>query len=98
MFVTLFQDIIRLFQADFAQEHKNTIVIVTADHETGGYALRSGKNEDGNTDYNVITPSFSTHGHTAALVPVLAFGPQTSTFTGLYENSEFFEKIIDLAQ
>ena len=83
---------------DFAQEHKNTIVIVTADHETGGYALRSGENSEGNTDYDKVAPSFSTHGHTAAIVPVLAFGPQANTFTGIYENTEIFNKLINLTQ
>ncbi|MGJ3234013.1 alkaline phosphatase [Marivirga sp.] len=81
---------------DFAKKDGNTIVIVTADHETGGYTLRSGKNEKGHTDYNVISPSFSTGGHSATMVPVLAYGIGAERFTGIYENTEIFNKLIKL--
>jgi alkaline phosphatase len=81
---------------DFAEKDGNTIVVVTADHETGGYTLRSGKNEKGHTDYNIISPSFSTSGHSAAMVPVLAFGPNAEEFQGIYENTAIFKKINEL--
>ncbi|WKV13824.1 alkaline phosphatase [Marivirga harenae] len=83
---------------DFAEKEGNTTVVVTADHETGGYTLRSGKNEKGHTDYNVINPSFSTGGHSAAMVPVLAYGPNAEVFTGIYENTEIFQKILNLTK
>lgn len=81
---------------DFAEKDGNTLVVVTADHETGGYTLRSGKNEDGKTDYDIIAPSFSTSGHSAAMVPVYAFGPGSEKFRGTYENTEIFAKIMEV--
>jgi alkaline phosphatase len=83
---------------DFAEKDGNTIVIVTADHETGGYTLRSGKNKEGRTDYDIMQPSFSTGGHSAAMVPVLAFGPNAQEFQGIYENTAIFEKILNLTK
>ncbi len=72
---------------DFAEKHGNTLVVVTADHETGGYTLSSGKN------YNEIEPTFSTGGHSATLIPVFAYGPGSDSFRGIYENNEIFHKM-----
>src|SRR5690606_29399701 len=82
---------------DFAEKDGNTLVIVTADHETGGLALSAGttiENGKERSDYNKIDPTFSTGGHTAALIPVFAFGPGAEDFTGIYENTEIFRKIL----
>ena len=83
---------------DFAKKDGNTLVIVTADHETGGFTLASTpkKNADGKAynDYNEITPTFSTGGHSATLIPVFAFGPGAEEFSGVYQNNEIFHKIL----
>jgi len=76
---------------DFALSDKETLVIVTADHETGGFSLSS----DG-SNYNKIKPTFSTGGHTATMVPVFAFGPGSEDFQGVYENTEIYHKIAKL--
>ncbi|WP_418603733.1 alkaline phosphatase [Hwangdonia sp.] len=76
---------------DFAEKDGNTLVIVTADHETGGYTLAS---ENG--DYNKIKGSFSTGGHSATLIPVFAYGPGSESFQGIYENHAIYHKIIQL--
>lgn len=76
---------------DFAKKDKNTLVIVTADHETGGFTLAS---DDGN--YNKIKPSFSTGGHSATMVPVFAYGPGAQEFSGIYENTDIHKKIKEL--
>jgi alkaline phosphatase len=75
----------------YAAKHKNTLVIVTADHETGGLAnmgtdIKTGKVKGG----------FSTGGHTGGLVPVFAFGPGADQFRGIYENTEIFHKMFQL--
>ncbi|MGK0412132.1 MAG: alkaline phosphatase [Polaribacter sp.] len=86
---------------DFAEKDGNTLVIVTADHETGGFTLASTlKNRaDGTSysDYSEITPTFSTGGHSATLIPVFAYGPGAAEFSGIYENTEIFHKIISLS-
>lgn len=74
---------------DFAEKNQNTLVIVLADHETGGYTLSA----DGN-DYSIIKPTFSTYGHSTTLIPVLAFGPGAENFKGIYQNNEIFHKIL----
>ena len=83
---------------DFAEKDGNTLVIVTADHETGGFTLASTikKAEDGSeySDYAEISMTFSTNGHSATLVPVFAYGPGAEEFIGIYENTEIFEKIL----
>ena len=83
---------------DFAEQDGNTLVVVTADHETGGFTLAPTiKNtEDGNeySDYNEISFNFATKGHSATLIPVFAYGPGSEEFTGIYENTAIFEKIL----
>lgn len=78
---------------DFAEKDGNTLVVVTADHETGGFALSS-LQVYGKRDYGYLNPTFSTGGHTAALIPVFAYGPGAEEFMGIYENSEIFGKIM----
>ncbi len=73
----------------FADQDGETLVIVTADHETGGLSLLDG-------DYNkgYVSGNFSTNDHTAIPVPVFAYGPQSQQFNGVYENTELFGKIL----
>lgn len=73
---------------DFAEKDGNTLVVVTADHETGGYAIVGG-----NKETKTVEGAFSTNHHTAAMVPVFAFGPGAGEFGGIYENTAIFDKI-----
>ena len=73
---------------DFAEKDGNTLVIVTADHETGGFTLASGEN------YDEIQGTFSTGGHSTALIPVAAYGPGSELFRGVYENTQIFHKMM----
>jgi alkaline phosphatase len=74
---------------DFAKQNGETLVIVTADHETGGFTLAA----DG-SDYNKIKPVFSTTGHSATMVPVFADGPGAFLFNGIYESNEIYFKMM----
>ena len=74
---------------DFAEKDGNTLVVVTADHETGGFSLASGD------DYNELVGSFTTGGHTPDLIPVFAYGPGSEDFAGIYENNEIFGKMLE---
>ena len=71
---------------NFAKYYGNTLVVVTADHETGGLALLGGKK-------NRVFGKFNTEGHSATMVPVFSFGPNAESFKGIYENTEIFEKL-----
>lgn len=83
---------------DFAEQDGNTLVIVTSDHETGGFTLAAKKKvrEDGSeySDYSEIGMTFSTGGHSATLIPVFAYGPGSEEFKGVYQNNEIFDKIL----
>lgn len=68
---------------DFAVERGDTLVIVTADHETGGVQAIAGCG--GATSETV---HFSSLGHTGAHVPLFAYGPGAERFSGVMDNTE----------
>jgi len=76
---------------DFAKKDKNTIVVVTADHETGGAAIVRGKLSNSS-----IKNRFATTNHTASMVPVFSYGPKAHLFKGIYENTEIFNKLLSI--
>ena len=83
---------------DFADRDGNTLVVVTADHETGGLSMSARLNpETGGRDYKVVGPDFATSSHSATLIPVFAYGPGAGRFTGIYENTELFHSMAALA-
>ncbi|PST84533.1 alkaline phosphatase [Pedobacter yulinensis] len=73
----------------FADLDQETLVIVTADHETGGLSLL-----DTNPSKGMIRGAFSTNDHTNIMVPVFAYGAGSSAFTGTYPNYQIFHKIL----
>ena len=76
---------------EWAAKDGETLVVVTADHETGGLTLIDGDLEKGE-----VTVKFSTNGHSGVMVPVYAFGTGAMEFTGMYENTDIFLKIRNL--
>jgi len=75
----------------FADANAGTLVIVTADHETGGLSLLSGDIKSG-----YVSGQFSSDDHSGICVPVFAYGSQSRIFCGVYENTEIFKRIISL--
>ena len=65
-----------------------TLVVVTADHQTGGPTVLGGDYHTGTVQVN-----FSTRDHSGTMVPVYAFGPGSENFTGFMDNTEIFWKI-----
>jgi alkaline phosphatase len=72
---------------EFAVKDGETLVLVTGDHECGGLAMNPVLNK------HAFLPVFSTRLHTAALVPVYAYGPQAGLFSGIYDNTKIYEKM-----
>lgn len=72
----------------WAAKDGETLVVVTADHETGGLTLVNGNKGEGRVEC-----CFSTKDHSGAMVPVYAFGPGAENFTGIFENTDVFKKI-----
>lgn len=74
---------------NYAKNNSNTLVIVTADHETGGLAITRGKIKN----FKMVT-GFNTIGHSATMVPVFSYGKFSKLFAGIYENNQIFHKMI----
>lgn len=75
---------------NYAKEHGNTLVVVTADHETGGLSL-----PDPQGKYTNVTFNYSSHSHTCLPVMVFAYGPGAEQFTGWMQNRDLKGKIMN---
>ena len=75
---------------DYAKEHGNTLVVVTADHETGGLTL-----PDPEGKYTNVTFNYSSRSHTCLPVLVYAYGPGAEQFTGWMQNRDLKAKIMN---
>mgnify|MGYP001161214713 FL=1 len=73
----------------FVEENPKTLLVVTADHETGGLAITSDQIKKLNSKVR-----FSTKGHTASMVPVFSKGVGSKVFSGIYDNTEIFYKMM----
>ncbi len=68
---------------EWAEKDGETLVIITADHNTGGLTLIGGSLEE-----RSVKVHFSTMGHNGICVPVFAYGPRAWEFEGIHENAE----------
>jgi alkaline phosphatase len=73
---------------DYADANPGTLVIVTADHETGGTTIVGEEKEY----------KYTTGNHTGAMVPVYSYGTGAENFSGIFENTTFKDKILNLMQ
>ena len=76
---------------EFAASNKETLIIVTADHETGGMTLLDGDYKTGK-----VVAKYTTLGHSGIAVPIFAFGPGAEEFSGFMENTDIAKKIMKL--
>lgn len=75
----------------FADEDKETLVLITSDHETGGLIV-----VDGNYQEGTILGSFTTTDHTGLPVPLFSYGPGSAHFRGFLQNADIPNKILEL--
>jgi alkaline phosphatase len=69
---------------DFAEKDGQTLVIITADHETGGFAVLGGS-----VERKAVDKTGFVHGnHTASMVPLFAAGPGSAALGGLHDNTD----------
>lgn len=70
----------------YVNAHPETLLVVTADHETGGTAVGYNSYPVGGTSPVKLT--FSTKGHTGTVVPIFAYGTGANNFAGVFKNRE----------
>lgn len=75
---------------DFAEKDGNTLVVVTADHETGGLTIVDPEGKYTRTDFKWTTGS-----HSAVFVPVFSYGPGAEKFSGIMDNTDIIKKIME---
>ena len=75
----------------FADEDGRTLVIISADHETGGLDIW-----DGDPSKGKVEGVYIRSGHTAIPVPLFAYGPHAQDFIGVQGNEEVARKILKL--
>lgn len=68
---------------DWAASRDDTLILVTADHETGGLKVTQ---DNGTGAYPTVT--WSTTGHTGVTVPAYAWGLDAERVTGLLDNTD----------
>ena len=78
----------------YVNQHPETLLVVTADHETGGTGVSYKSYEVGST--TPVQLSFSTKGHTGTVVPVFAYGAGAEAFAGIMKNTDLPKKMEEL--
>ena len=73
----------------YADTHQGTLVLVTADHETGGVSI-----PQGDLERREVELAFHSDDHTGILVPLFAYGARSSAFAGVYDNTEIFHRLL----
>jgi len=76
----------------FAEKDGHTLVLVTADHETGGLSLGYHGDPGNGSTYGF----FISGSHTPIPVPIFAYGPHSQDFTGVHGNDEVSRMIQNL--
>ncbi len=80
----------------YAEQDNETLVIVTADHETGGLLIEPLKP----TQYTAPEVKFSFNtgigygSHTGVPVPIYAYGPGSENFTGTMDNTDVYRAML----
>lgn len=81
---------------EYVNLHPETLLVVTADHETGGTGITYNTHEVGASVPLKLT--FSTHGHTGTVAPVFAYGAGAESFAGVMKNMDIPKKIEQLME
>ncbi|APZ47447.1 alkaline phosphatase [Polaribacter reichenbachii] len=83
----------------YIKKHPNTLLVVTADHETGGVSIGKSYVVDEATgerseEVDNVSINFNNDQHSGTLIPVFAKGKGSAHFRGIYENNEIYHKIL----
>lgn len=75
----------------YRDAHPETLILVVADHETGGLAI-------GVDGTDSPTASYTTAGHTAQMIPLFAVGPGSAQFGGMHDNYRIGEMLMQIVR
>lgn len=81
----------------FADNHPGTLLVVTADHETGGLTMPSCK-ADFTASESGMEYKFGTGSHTGILVPVYLYGAGAERINGILDNAELSRRLMALLE
>jgi len=73
---------------NYQAAHPETLIVVAADHETGGFSVFPDEND-------VLIGGYLTEGHTAELVPIFATGPGAEAFGGVQTDAAIGQNLIE---
>jgi len=76
---------------EFAEKDGNTLVVVTADHESGALGILGKERKN-------INPTWGTKGHSAAMVGIFSYGPGSEKFRGVFENNIIGRMLINFIE
>ena len=81
---------------EHAKENQDTLVIVTADHETGGLLIEPANPADytGNKVKFSFNTAIGRGSHTGVPVPVYAYGPGSENFSGTLDNTDIYHGMV----
>lgn len=79
----------------FVDNHPGTLLVVTADHETGGLSMPSRK-ADFTASESGMDYKFGSGSHTGILVPVYLYGAGAERINGVMDNTELSRKLMAL--
>lgn len=72
----------------YQKDHPTVLVLLVADHETGGWEMLEGRGD--------TTPTaWATGGHTGSLVPIFATGPGGEAFDAIVDNTFIGKTLIE---
>ena len=72
---------------NFAAASQNTLVLVTADHSTGGLVLQRPRGSK-------VPAQWTTGSHDLSPINIYAYGPGAELFSGVMDNTDIFDRIL----
>lgn len=75
----------------FQDRRPNTLIVVTADHSTGGFVLHPDTT-------GRFRAHYTTAGHTYGMVPLFAHGPHATAFAGIMDNDRVGRLLLEIVR
>ena len=72
---------------EFAKQDKETLILVTADHATGGLVLQKPRGSS-------VRAQWTTTSHDLSSINIYAYGPGAEKFSGVMDNTEIFDRML----